>query len=729
MTYIAGGSIQATDFNSFVSQINEVFADSNSGSVVAPPADFGYGHPALSSVAIGQNVGAAEWTSLFSTIKDIGTHQGTVLDTSGIPALVNAGNIIYAITALQQVVNDARASRLSIDASQIAMIPLFSPSQPSYSAPQWTTGIEFVYTVDFGSWNNARHFFNLGGAIGMVGSIPDGAPLTANHFWHDMLVNAGVIKMDHTSTSSNGVATGTIGFYDLTTSYQEIYRKTPTGGGYYYNGSYMNIRAKLNAAPGTNGIIQFAIGLYDADGTPTGKTGPLVWTINSFQSSGAIPYLGTVTAATVGTGGGGSGTPGFDLVAYSGGGGNPLLTLQMSPTSLSDTITGAGTANAGPITCTVLNGVPPYSFAWTNVTSSPNTATISAPVNTPTTSQVSISKSLNSGDIYSGTIRCTVQDGALQSAYLNANWSFTSNGVPASPFITLTGGNLPLSRVYSNTTYGPNGFLSQTADSFNYVYSAAGINGSWVSGSFTWTGTNSAWGSAASPTRYVTSGYDTIVNESRIYYQNGGVWSIGLIPANTGQDFRIGYGNGLFVAFQTSSTEFYTSTDGISWTQHVNANPATMWYSPVYSTTLGRWVAVSTNGSITSTDGINWTLNPSPPFGSFNVQSNNNALAESNGTFLVIRSASTFAKSTDGINWTEIPVPESTSFATLAGGTGGFVYIPNSTANIYTSYTGASWQLFSNPHGTFYPRGSIVSGSTFICPEDGTNRFVRGVLS
>src|SRR5690606_31509857 len=162
MTYIAGGSIQATDFNSFVSQINEVFADSNSGSVVAPPADFGYGHLALSTVAVGQNVGAAEWTSLFSTIKNLGTHQGTILDTSGIPALVNAGNIVYAITALQQVVNDAKSSRLSIDASQIAMIPLFSPSQPSYSTPQWTTGIEFVYTVDFGSWNNARHFFNLG---------------------------------------------------------------------------------------------------------------------------------------------------------------------------------------------------------------------------------------------------------------------------------------------------------------------------------------------------------------------------------------------------------------------------------------------------------------------------------------------------------------------------------------------------------------------------------------
>lgn len=431
MTYIAGGSIQATDFNSFVSQINEVFADSNSGSVVAPPADFGYGHPALATVAVGQNVGAAEWTSLFSTIKDIGTHQGTVLDTSGIPALVNAGNIIYAITVLQQVVNDAKASRLSIDASQIAMVPLFTPSQPLYSTPQWTSGIEFVYTVDFGSWNNARHYFNLGGSIGMAGSIPDGGISTANHFWHNALVAMGVVKMDYTSTSSNGITTGTIGFYDLTTSYQEIYRTTPTG---YYSGSYISVKAKLNAAPGTNGVVQFNIGLYDADLVPDPKTGPLVWTINSFQSSGVIPYLGTVTAATVGAGGGGSSTPGFNLVAYSGGGGNPLLTLQLAPTSLNANISGAGTANAGPITCTVLNGVPPYSFAWTNVTSSPNTVTITSPVNTLTTSQVSISKALLNAEMFSGTIRCTVTDGAAQSAYLNANWSFTST-----PVVTPTG--------------------------------------------------------------------------------------------------------------------------------------------------------------------------------------------------------------------------------------------------------------------------------------------------
>lgn len=422
MAYVAGGAIQAIDFNTFVTEINQVFADPNPGSIVAPPADFGYGHPALALVNIGQNIGAAEWTMLFDTIKKLGTHQGSVLDTSGIPALVNAGNIVAVITILSQVINNARSSRLSIDASQVAMIPLFTPSQPSYSTPAWTTGIELTYTVDFGTWDAARHYFNLGGSIGISASIPTGAPGTANRFWNEVLTDMGVVRMNSTSTLSNTVSTGTLGFYDLNTTYQEILSYTPSSSSLYYSGSFVSLKARFNATAGTSGVIQFVLGLYDGDPLPDPKTGPLTISVNNFQPSGVIPYLGTVTAATVGANGG------FALASWPGPA-DPPLTLQVSPASLSGAISGAGTANAGPVEIAVLSGAAPYTFNWSNLTASPNNVSISAPINTATTSRVSIDKNMANGDTFTGTIRCTVTDAILRSASINVNWSLTSTGL------------------------------------------------------------------------------------------------------------------------------------------------------------------------------------------------------------------------------------------------------------------------------------------------------------
>lgn len=446
MTYIAGGAIQATDFNVFVGQINEIIADSYSGSTTAPPADYGYGHTGLSTVSVGQVVGAAEWTSLFGTIKNLGTHQGSSLDTSTIPALVNSGDIVAAISTLTQVIGNAQSNRLSIDATQIALI---TKLVGSYTTPAWTAGIEYTFTADFGTWDNARHYFNLGGSVGMTGSIPDGAPLSANHFWHVMLTDAGVVKMGYTQTTSSGVPVSSIGFYDLTTTYQEIFRQTPSGG--YYSGSYMNIRAKLTSPAGTSGVIQFVIGLYDGDPFPASKTGPTVFTINSYQSNGILPYLGTLTVTDVGAG------LGFNLIPYSGGGGPTPLALSINPTSLSGNIVGAGTATAGPVVLSVVTGNPPYSFTWTNVTLAPQTVTFSPQIDTPTSSSVNISKALLSGESFNGSIRCTVNDSAFQSAYLDAQWNMTSS-IPPPPggFLVITG---PLSvsgtRIGSGTTTTP----------------------------------------------------------------------------------------------------------------------------------------------------------------------------------------------------------------------------------------------------------------------------------
>lgn len=75
--------------------------------------------------------------------------------------------------------------------------------------------------------------------------------------WQNILSNSGTVSInyDETTTSGTGVVQS-IGNYDLTTSYQEIFRKSATG--VYGNNNYY-IRAK---APNTK-TIQIQIEYFD----------------------------------------------------------------------------------------------------------------------------------------------------------------------------------------------------------------------------------------------------------------------------------------------------------------------------------------------------------------------------------------------------------------------------------------------------------------------------------
>ena len=91
MTYISTGNIQATDYNGFVSttsggNVNATWGTAGNGA--------GYGQGNISTVATGGTVQATQWSSLFSIIANMASHQGSSI-TSRTPYPVT-GNIIYA---------------------------------------------------------------------------------------------------------------------------------------------------------------------------------------------------------------------------------------------------------------------------------------------------------------------------------------------------------------------------------------------------------------------------------------------------------------------------------------------------------------------------------------------------------------------------------------------------------------------------------------------------------
>lgn len=306
MTYNTGGNIQATDYNTFATlsgSMNEIFSDIHSGATTLPTAGYGYGQtPALTTVSAGGAVTAAQWAALYQTMRNCGTHQGTTVVPPLPSSNPSAGSSVSAYntpSTLASVISTLHTNCFQLAALQSTLTVGSNFTQPGPTIP-WTTSLTFHYQVDFGSWNNARYFFNSGGSLNLNGSYPDGGTGSVDHMWHEMLVNMSPLVFNYNSTAPfTGGGGSSLGFYNLTTSYQTIYNHLHGGGGYYTN-SYIQVTAKLTAAAGTNGVVDFIIALVDADVTPNAKSGTSVFRIDNSRATGAIVYPGTISIASVG---------------------------------------------------------------------------------------------------------------------------------------------------------------------------------------------------------------------------------------------------------------------------------------------------------------------------------------------------------------------------------------------------------------------------------------------
>jgi hypothetical protein len=306
MTYTTGGNIQAADYNAFSTLstgMNELFADSNSGATTLPLAGFGYGQtPALTGVVAGNSVQAIEWAALFNTMKNCGTHQGTVVVPpvpSVNPVATNTIAAFNSPSSLASVIALLKTNKYNIAALQSTVVAGTPHAQPAGAKP-WSTSLVWNYQANFSSWNNARYFFNSGGAVLLNGSYsPSVTPEDAE--WVTLLTNMSPLSFKAESTSpATGTGGTSVGFYGLTTSYQTVYNKVAGGGGTYSTSSIL-VQAKLAAAAGTNGLVDFKISLLNGDLTPNPKTSTTTYQVDIKRSSGAIVYPGpVVTVASVG---------------------------------------------------------------------------------------------------------------------------------------------------------------------------------------------------------------------------------------------------------------------------------------------------------------------------------------------------------------------------------------------------------------------------------------------
>lgn len=405
MAYNRGGLIQAADFNQFANLIKSVYGDTNSGSTAPGARDFGYGATnSIPQKAIGDLVTAADWTTVFSAITACGTHQG--VSVSPIPSSVSSGQLITAyneyltVKTLKDVVGTLVASRYNVNTGQLATQTFTAQS----STGAWTGGRRYSFIVDFGTYNNARYFFNAGGAITIAGSyIKTPGPVPADTAWTDILNDMGTVKIE--SNNSISIASGqrtNVGYYDLTGVPTGVYRRSLSPVYSAYSNNFVQIDASTSGSQ-----VTVTISLYDNDESLQSKTGNLTFTVGTIRSSGVIPYPGTVTY-----------TPGaFTNMSTTPWTSNLLSAVGNPPVIIANRL-GAGTVTANA-DITVPGGT--FTYNWQYL--SGDTVTIVS----PTAKTTAINKSLTNGQIANGQLQCSVTGAGGLVAIVIVPWAFNSN--------------------------------------------------------------------------------------------------------------------------------------------------------------------------------------------------------------------------------------------------------------------------------------------------------------
>lgn len=230
MTYALNGLIQAADYNSFVTTINAGWGTGTS--------DSGYGQPSFTSVAAGDPIRARpatvvagnppswsttpEWRTLINSINTMSQHQvGTTPIVVGDFAV--AGSLPVAAAAASGIID--HATTVSTALSSVTAFPqrLNAVAQGSTNTvtsvtnpSTWSDYAQIVWTINFGSFDKARHFFNAGGQLGLQMSHPAGGTFNINQLISDICSDAGT--MWFSSTNSGSITLAGISYNGVTKS-------------------------------------------------------------------------------------------------------------------------------------------------------------------------------------------------------------------------------------------------------------------------------------------------------------------------------------------------------------------------------------------------------------------------------------------------------------------------------------------------------------------------------
>jgi len=271
MTVTKGSQILFSDYNNLREGINLWFADKYAGAI-----SFGYAYQTYgwggSSVAEPNSREPRKSSQLNSLIDrcNIGEDIADYISAGPI-SQIEYGSLMES--ALVTRINTESASidtnRLDIEAAEMSL----NAGGASELVGSWSSAaVDCTFRYTLSDFDEARYFFNSCGAFNIFGTITgystgtgwDGAGID------EILTDMGTILMNYTETtqSGSGGTPTSIGYYDLTTSYQTIFSQAGTG-------AYTDATVTIQARYGSSGAyVEILVTLTpeggrDVDGTTT----------------------------------------------------------------------------------------------------------------------------------------------------------------------------------------------------------------------------------------------------------------------------------------------------------------------------------------------------------------------------------------------------------------------------------------------------------------------------
>ena len=131
-------------------------------------------------------------------------------------------------------------------------------STPTFTGT-WTNTLTCTSTWTFGSANDCRAFFNGGGQLGLSISYSNNAG-TQNDTWETRFATLGDIFITHNTTTAGAGTNAGLGFYELTTSNQQLL--IYYGAAAPYSNAYFRVYARVNSTTNPT-VIYFVTEFVD----------------------------------------------------------------------------------------------------------------------------------------------------------------------------------------------------------------------------------------------------------------------------------------------------------------------------------------------------------------------------------------------------------------------------------------------------------------------------------